>query len=476
MKKIAIIILAIILILIAWLYFSKHVRNFPDLKRTAFELSHSRDKVAEQEAFDIAYNAYTYSFPRVKGMLLQNQAIHPKYRNYAPINKFFINSELAKPGFTDFTPNCDTYYGLAWLDVSQGPILFNIPEIPDRYYTIEATDAGLNVINNICSRLNNKPGLYAYCKHDWQGELPPNTTRIDCSTNQVFLQARTLALKPGDKADQKRVYDVMSKYSLEPLNKEAKYLSISPDSKMVNPLNTNPDLLNLNYYQLVNEALTANPPLETEKAFVAQFATLNIGPGLKFDESKLTDAQRDGMKDGQMAAFRRLYDELKFGGERIGGFNFRYDLGDYSGGFNYRLSSGLAYYAYGGNVKEEAMYVSTLVDSKNEVLQGKNVYKIHFNKDQIPPVNAFWSITMYSLPESQLIENEIHRYNIGGYTPGLKTNADGSIDIFIQNDRPNNISNWLPAPENDFWIVLRMYVPKKEVLEKKYITPEVIKQ
>lgn len=476
MKKVILILFLGIIGYIGYFLYSRDVNSVFTLKRALFEATHDRDKVAEQEAYNIGYNACIYGYIRVKGMILQDQATHPKYFHYAPINAFYINKELAKPGFTDFTPNSDTYYGLAWLDLSQGPIAMTLPEIPDRYFTIEATDAALNVLSNIGSRLKNKPGVYVYCKNDYTGELPAGATRIDSKTNQVFLQLRVLALKPGDKAEADYVYKVCSAYSFKPLNPNAKYKAIDPTTPIANPKNTNPDFTSLNFYKLLNRALTENPPSETEKAYVAQFASLNIGPNKVFDPEKLTKAQREGMEDGQMAAMRRFYEELKFGGERIGGFNFRYDMGYYSGGYNYNMQSAMGFYGYGGNVQEEASYPSTLIDKDGNQLHGRNDYVMHFKKDQIPPVNAFWSLTMYNLPEAQLIENEINRYNIGGLTAGLKYNADGSLDILIQNERPKDVSNWLPAPKGKFWIVLRLYNPKTQVLEKKYIPPFVEKQ
>lgn len=445
------------------------------LKRAAFESTHNRDKVAEHEAFTIAYNAYLYGFVKVKGMLLQQKATHPKYHDYAPINQFAISKELAKPGFTDFTPNSDTYYGLAWLDVSKCPIIMEIPEVPTKYWTIQATDASLNTFYYVGSRLNTQAGKWAYCKYDWKGTLPTGVTRIDCPTNQVFLQARNLVI-PGDKADEQAAHTLMLKYKTYPLDPTATYPAIAAESEMVNPLNTNPDLRSLKYFTLLNQALKNDPPVADDKGLVATFVPLGIGENLTFDESKLSKSQKSGLEDGIMAAFRKMYDELKFGGERLGGMSFRYNLGKYKDTHNYVLGSAVAFYGYGANSAEEAIYPNTIVDSNGDELTGSNKYKIHINKDEMPPAKAFWSFTMYNRPENQLIENEINRYNIGGLTPGLKYNADGSLDILIQNEKPADTSNWLPAPKGDFWVILRMYDPKPELLEKKYKAPLIVKQ
>jgi len=276
---------------------------------------------------------------------------------------------------------------------------------------------------------------------------------------------------PDDKADGDRIYAIMKNLILRPLNTNAVYEPIPAASEMVNPLNTNKSLLNLDFYQLLNDALTQNPAVEKEKALVGKFKRLNIGAGKTFDPTTLSSSQIRGMKAGQKAAFRKLYDELKFGGKKQGGFNFRYNLGHYED--NTPLSAAVAFYGYGANTAKEALYVTALVDSDDNELKGGNKYQIHFNANQLPPVNAFWSITMYNRPDNQLIENTINRYNIGGLTPGIKLNPDGSLDIFIQNKQPDDTSNWLPAPEGAFWIILRMYGPKQEVLDGKYFPPEV---
>lgn len=472
-KKITFGIFILIAIGLFWFVTQNGIRNTQDLKRTIFEKTHDRDQVAENEAFSIAYNSFLYGLVRVKGMLLEKRAIHPEYYDYAPINQFHISKELAKPGFTDFTPNCDTYYGLAWLDVSQGPIVMSLSEIPDKYYTIQATDAGLNTFNYIGSRMKSTAGLYAYCHQHWAGELPENVTRINCPTNQVFLQARYL-VQPGNTDDEQKVQAQMQSLRLTPLNPNSKYEVLKASEELANPLNTNPDFLNLNFYKLLNQALTKNPPTENEKALVGEFSKLNIGVGLNFDPDKLSKSQLKGMKAGQMAAFRKLFDVLKYDGEEKGGFNFKFNLGEYTN--NYPLSAAVAYFGYGANTAEEALYVTAIVDSDGNELSGDNQYQIHFEKDQLPPVDAFWSITMYSRPDNQLIENSINRYNIGGLTPGLNPDPEkGSIDIFIQQDKPDDSSNWLPAPEGKFWIILRMYNPKQEVLQGDYYPPEVVK-
>ncbi len=180
------------------------------------------------------------------------------------------------------------------------------------------------------------------------------------------------------------------------------------------------------------------------------------------------------MEAGQMAGFRKLFDILRFEGEEKGGFNFKYNLGAYKN--NYPLSAAVAYFGYGANTAEEALYVTTIDDADGNELNGSNKYQIHFDKDQLPPVNAFWSITMYNRPDNQLIENPINRYNIGGLTPGLKPDPEnGSLDIFIQNEKPVDGSNWLPAPKGNFWIILRMYNPEQAVLDGNYTPPEVVK-
>ncbi len=436
--------------------------------------SATADQIREKQAYNIAYQAYLYGFVRVKGMLLQDRAIHPKYPDYAPINQFYISKELAKPGFTDFTPNHDTLYGLAWLDLSQGPILMTVPEVPNRYYTIQATDVSLNTFNYIGSRVKSKAGTYAYAHQDWQGQLPAGVQRIDSPSNQVFLQLRPLVF-PNIEGDIEHVYKKMTQeLALRPLHASTNYPVIDASSTMANPKNTNPDLHSPAFFKLLNRALNINPAFKNEAALLAQFKRLNIGAGLEFEMDKLSISEQAGIQRGINDAIARLVERRRLLGERLGGWSFSFVLGDY--GFDYVTASMVAFFGYGANTAQEALYTTALIDSQGKKLNGEQQYKITFAKDNMPPVDAFWSITMYQRPDNQLVENPINRYNFSERTKDITYNEDGSLDIWVQHKQPSDNRNWLPAPKGSFWMILRMYNPKEIVLNALYQPPLIVRQ
>lgn len=427
-----------------------------------------RDQLLEEQAFAAGFDAYTWGFIYVKSMLLRDEATNPNYRAYTPINSILVQSTLAKPGFTDFTPNNDTLYGLGWLDLSQGPILMTVPESDGRYWVMQATDYGLNSLEYVGSRVKSESGTYAYARADWEGELPAGVKRINSNSDTVFLQLRTY-VDQSVEGDLQKVVKFNRGFTFEPLNEHAIYPAVSPDTPIRDVKNTNPDLHSLKFFDLLNEAVTREAPLPGEEAVYAQFAKYGIGPGKTFDPEALSESQRRGLQAGIDAAANGLVLAVKERGRPIGGsWSAHFGVGQY--GFDFEMRSMVAYVGYGGNEDIEAMYPVAFTDDKGQALNGGNRYRIHFEKDSLPPVDAFWSLTAYTLPNNQLVENELQRYNINPSTKGLRYGNDGSLDIYLQHDRPagDKVSNWLPVPEGNFWLILRMYNPRQEVLDGEY--------
>jgi hypothetical protein len=432
----------------------------------------TRDRILEAEAISVGFSAYIWGFVYVKSMLLRDEAVNPNYHTYTPINNITSQSSLAKPGFTDFTPNNDTLYGLGWLDLSQGPVLMTVPASDGRYWTMQGTDYALNSMEYVGSRVKSEPGVYAYVQKDWKGELPDKVTRIDSPSDTVFLQLRTYVSQDVD-GDLEKVLEYNRSFKFESFNKDAKFPAVSKDVKIRDVKNTSPNMTSLKFFDLLNEAITRESPLPGEEAAYVQFSQFGIGPGLTFDPDSLTESQRIGLQKGIDAARGRIMLSAREGGIKLGGFNFRYGIGSYGNNFNLRTL--VAFMGYGANTDVEALYNSSFTDEKNQPLNGGNLYRINFEKDNLPPVDAFWSFTIYQLPGNQLVENSINRYNINGSTKGLKYNADGSLTIYLQHEEPeaDKASNWLPIPEAGFWIILRTYNPQSDLLEGKYIPPYV---
>lgn len=425
--------------------------------------------LAESEAFAVGYHAYLWGYVYVKSMLLRDEATHPDYKAYAPVNALHVHTELAKPGFTDFTPNIDTLYGLGWLDLSNGPVLMQVPAMGERYWTVQATDAALNCAEYVGRRMRSKPGLYAYCHSGWSGKLPPGVHRIDVPTHTVFIQLRTV-VDPGVAGDIEAVAALNARIRFEPLN-PGPVLAAPVHTPPRDPKNTAPHFHSLDFFALLNEAVTRDNVVPGEEAVAAQFAALGIGPGQRFDLARLNAAQQRGLQAGLEAAFARMAGYLAQGAEQIGGWSFLFNLGRY--GHDFLARAVTACYGYGANEPVEATYPFTVLDAERRPLDGANRYRIRIAADRLPPVDAFWSITMYSRPENQLVDNPIDRYNIGSATPGLVWGADGSLEIAVQHAAPAAGTNWLPAPAGPFWMILRMYQPRPQVLTRQYAPPAV---
>lgn len=428
-------------------------------------------ELSEREAFAIGFHAYVWGYVYVKTMLLRDEATHPDYQAYAPVNTLRIHETLAQPGFTDFTPNIDTLYGLGWLDLGPGPVFLHVPPMGDRYWTVQATDAALNCAKYVGRRMGTGPGLVAYCRLGWRGELPIGAQRIDVPTKTVFLQLRT-AVQSEVTGDTEAAFALNCQFRIEALG--APSTDAPSHTPPRDPKNTALHFHNLDFFALLNEALGRDNIVPGEEAVLAQFASLGIGTGQAFDAARLTDLQRQGLRAGIKAGFERLTAFLHGGGERVNGWRFVTCLGQY--GHDFVARSATACFGYGANEPVEASYPFTTVDDVGRPLDGSQRYRIRFPPGRLPPVDAFWSVTMYTRPDNQLVVNPICRYNISSVTPSLELSADGSLEIAVQHAAPASSSeraNWLPAPSGPFWLILRMYQPHTEVLELRYAPPNV---
>lgn len=432
------------------------------------------DELAEAEAFALGYQAYVVGAVYARSQILMEKDTNPDAPLNAPLNAFNVYPGLATPGAAiDFTPNNDTVYGLAWLDLSQGPVLMTIPEVKGRYYTIQATDWALNTFAYVGSRVNSPAGTYAYLPPGWKGELPAGVTPLQATTNGVFLQARTV-VKPEVEADIAPVVAQLKTYTLQPLNPKAKYPLIAQGTPVPNPKLNNPVWQSLDFYTLLNSAWAFGGVREQDKEVVSQFAALGIGPGLSFDPAKLTEAQRKGLARAVKTGFNRVLFHARENGELRNGWRYATNLGAY--GSNRLRASMVSLAGYGANIAEEAMYLPVFTDNQAQPLQSDRQYRIHFTADNLPPAEAFWSITLYSLPENQLKANPIKRYAIGDRTPTLTHNADGSLDLYIQQSMPagDKAGNWLPTgADGPVWMIMRMYRPSAKALNGEFIPPAV---
>ncbi|MBM4272980.1 MAG: DUF1254 domain-containing protein [Deltaproteobacteria bacterium] len=316
--------------------------------------------------------------------------------------------------------------------------------------------------------LGEKGGNFAIVGPKWQGKLPAGLKKIQAPTNTVWIIGRILT---RGKADYKAVHAIQDQCTLTPLSvweKKSPSRPAPPVDPQVDmkapPMHQVADMKAGVFFQNLAAAMKANPPASADAPALKKFAALGIIPGKDFNLKKLPPATAQALEAGvQLGQMRILGQAEKIGEVKNGWQIMRSPIGTY--GANYDIRAAIAYFGLGANLMEDAVYPSSFKDQEGQTLTGKQRYVLHFDKDKLPPVNAFWSLTMYG-ENSFLAPNPLGRYALGD-RDSLKYNPDGSLDLYLQNQSPgpDKEANWLPAPADEFNVTLRLYWPKKEVLE-----------
>jgi hypothetical protein len=420
-------------------------------------------------AKDIAEAGFIYGLP-----IVMNYAVMYEYavdRNSgqfkAPFNQ--IKNEGNVFTYKDtaiVTPNSDTPYSFAWLDLRAEPIVLSVPAVdPKRYYAVQLEDGNTFNYGYIGSRTTgNGPGDYMVVGPDWKGATPPGIKKVFRSSTQFSVAGYRTQLFNAD--DLENVKKVQSGYKVQTLSSYLKQPAPAPAPAVDFP-KIDKEMIKTNFFEYLDFALQFAPAQENEKAIRAQLARIGIGAGktFSFKDLSLKDKLEVGlgMKEGE----RKIEEAIEKAGVAMNGWRVSSLFGD-SAFFNgdwLKRAAGAKAGIY-GNDAEEATYPLARVDSDGQALDGaKHNYALTFPKGQLPPVNAFWSLTMYDGKTQLLIENPIDRYLINSpMLPNLKTNADGSLTLYIQNKSPgaDKVSNWLPAPDGPIYLVMRLYWPKTE--------------
>lgn len=383
----------------------------------------------------------------------------------ARLNQFYLNPNLATPSLKIGGPNVDTIYGYAWLDVSKEPIVLDVPDAGDRYYSVQLVDAYENVFTYVGSReTGSKAGSYAITAPSWKGELPTGVKQIESPTSLLFLLTRTLVRSVKDAP---AAQALQQKYTLAPLSNYPggkKAGAVIEDALRVLPALDLSDA-GSTYFQELDALVSKYPPVGKEAEHFKRYAALGLG---KDFEAKAPAPEL--LQTAFSSAYKKLHTAGLFG-EVVDGWRTNYHITRFIEDPLARAAANQ--YGPGGHITEEALYFQAKADSNGAPLDGAHHYELTFPGGQLPPVDGFWSITLYT-PELFLVENPIKRYAINDRTPGLVQNKDGGLTIKIQHDSPTNKANWLPAPEGAFQLILRTYVPQKPLLEKTYHIPPVV--
>jgi hypothetical protein len=440
------------------------------------------EQLTPAEARAIAKEATIYGFPLVDNYRVQYSYFVDRGGDQfkAPWNILVNNARVYTPADTAIqTPNSDTPYSFVGADLRAEPLVFTVPAMDkDRYYSLQFIDMYTFNFAYVGSRATgNGAGAFLLAGPNWHGETPPGVKAVIRSeTEFAFVLYRTQLFSPGDIDN---VKTIQAEYKVQPLSQFlGKPAAPAPPAvDFIKPLSPEAERTSPEFFNVLNFVLGFCPPSPAETEIMARFARLGIGPHGTFDAKALSPDMLKAVEDGVADAWAtfKSYKETELDtGKRTSGdaFGTREFLnGDYLARF-----SGAVLGIY-GNSKDEAIYPVYFIDSAKKPLSGANRYELRLAPGELPPVNAFWSLTLYELPSSLLSANPLNRYLINSaMLPDLKRDADGGVTLHVQHPSPGADveANWLPSPAGPFFIAMRLYWPKPEALDGRWKAPPLV--
>ena len=366
-------------------------------------------------------------------------------------------------------PNFDTLYSSAWLDLTGGAVLIELPDSDGRYYMLPLLDMWTDVFAVPGSRTTGNTGTrIMVIPPGFDGDVPDDALIIEAPTPYVWAIGRSQTNGPSD-------YDAVGKFqdgfTITPLGGPTRPESSTPIDLDTEPLRIVAELSAPEFFRLAAEVLTTTPPHLTDQSVLARIAAIGIVPGLEFDTSRFDEAGLAALESGIASARKKLPD-ISGLGDRVNGWQIMsQSVGVY--GNDYFQRAQLALIGLGANPPEDAIYPVVVADADGRPLDGHNDYTITFPADGLPPVNAFWSVTMYDA-EGYQVANELDRFALGDRDE-LRFNDDGSLVLYLQHENPGSekTDNWLPAPQAALGVTMRLYAPRAEVLDGTWAPPAV---
>lgn len=438
--------------------------------------------ISEEDANTIATEAYVYLYPLVTMDLtrLQFTNVEKPGGFEGPMNVFvnvpaYPTAEMR----TVVRPNFDTLYSSAWLDLTKEPMIISVPNTDGRYYLLPMLDMWTDVIASPGWRTTGTGAqTFLVAPPGWTGTVPEGITQLKASTPYTWIIGR---IKTDGPADYDAVHKIQAGLKLMPLSQmgnddwKPAPTKIDPDVDMKTPPKEQVDNMSGdNFFTYGAELLKLHPPHFTDEPIIARMKRLGIEPGKSFDFDSADPVVKKAIESAPKAAQELMAWKLPTLGRVENYWSMNTDtVGVYG---NYYLKRALlTQQGLGANSPEDAVYPLNLGDKDGKPLDGTNNYTIHFDKDDIPPVDAFWSITLYD-PHGFQVANSINRFAVSSWMP-FKYNDDGSLDLYFQNESPGNDkeANWLPAPKGPFNLTMRLYAPKSDALTGKWNPPPVVK-
>jgi hypothetical protein len=444
----------------------------------------ARDPVLAKQASEIGTEAYIYGYPLVTMEMTRRVMtnVEKPEGTRTPMGQFARLREYPTAAFRDVTaPNADTLYSVVWLYLSHEPYIFSIPDSNGRYYLMPILDAWTNVFQVPGKRTTGtKAQKYAITGPGWRGTLPAGVKEYKSPTNLVWILGRTYCT--GTPQDYREVHAFQDQLSVVPLSQYGKPYSpppgrVDPGVDVTTPVRDQVNRLSAGeFFSLLARLMKENPPAAADAPMVARMATIGIVPGQEFDIRKLDPAVAKALEDVPKTAYPKIAAHMKTAGTDANGWVVPGVVGVY--GTDYLDRATVSAFGLGANRKQDAVYPTSDVDASGQPYSGANRYVMHFAKGELPPVNAFWSLTMYN-DQYFFVENPLNRYTLSERDK-LKANPDGSIDLYVQADNPGPAkeSNWLPAPKDRFVLMLRMYWPKDtapSILDGTWKPPAAVK-
>jgi hypothetical protein len=445
---------------------------------TAFAApAEAQTKITEQEAHSIGVDAYLYFYSLVSVDITRRVATNVeagKVPGFGPANTF--NSFAAFPTAefkTVVRPNFDTLYSSAFLDMTKEPMVVSAPNTDGRYYLLPMLDMWSDVFASPGWRTTGtQAGNFLITPPGWNGDVPSGMTRISAPTPYVWIIGRT---KTDGPQDYDAVHKIQAGYKITPLsqNYSPPTVTIDPTVDMKTPPKVQVDTMPAaKFFAYSAELLKVNPPHITDQPMIAQLKKIGFEVGKSFDLDKADPIVRKALESApgeaqqlmawKMPTLARVANDWSMNTDTIGVYG------------NYYLKRAIiTQWGLGANLPEDAIYPTNLGDETGKPLDGANKYTLHFDKGETPPADAFWSVTLYDAEGFQ-VANPLNRFNLSSWMP-LKYNADGSLDLYFQNESPgaDKEANWLPAPKGGFNLLMRLYAPRSEALTGKWNPPPV---
>lgn len=445
--------------------------------------------LSEEQAHAIGVDAYIYFYPLVSMDITRKQLTNTAAKEGAiggPANRFNNIREFPTADMKVVVrPNFDTLYSSGWLDLTKEPVVISAPDTGGRYYLLPMLDMWTDVFAAPGWRTTGTAaGHFLVASPGWRPELrdtfdefklPKGTQRIDAPTPHVWIIGRTKTDGPDDYG---AVHKIQDGYTITPLsqwgkNATAPAAKIDASIDMKTPPKTQADTATPQaYFAYAAELLKLHPPHTTDQPIIARMKQIGIEPGKSFDLSKADPVVQKALATVPQEAQALMSWKLKTLARVANGWSMNTDtMGVYG---NYYLKRAIvAQQGLGANLPEDAIYPLNLADASGNPLDGKNDYVLHFEKDELPPVDAFWSVTLYDGNGFQ-VANPLNRFAVSSWMP-FQRNADGSLDLYFQSESPGKDKewNWLPAPKGPYNLTMRLYAPQASALTGKWNPPAV---